>query len=105
LTAWDLKDDGRVAGIVSELVSNSIRHTIEATIWVSVRRMGPGIVRVGVADRSARMPITRAEDLSAVHGRGLVLVEALSEGRWGVDLLPVGKRVWAEVSVTEGATS
>jgi anti-sigma regulatory factor (Ser/Thr protein kinase) len=108
LSAWDLKDDGRVAVVVSELVSNTVRHAIEATIWVSVRRMGPGTVRVTVVDRSDRMPITRDTDLSAVHGRGLALVDALSGSRWDVELLPVGKRVWAEVSVldaTERATS
>ncbi|MYW04465.1 ATP-binding protein [Streptomyces sp. SID3343] len=106
LSAWDLTDDdGQVGVIVSELVSNTVRHATEATVWVSVRRMGPSTVRIGVADRSDRMPIARSEDLSAVHGRGLVLVDSLSEGRWGVDVLPVGKRVWAEVSVTEGGHS
>jgi two-component sensor histidine kinase len=104
LAAWDLTDDGRVNLIVSELVSNAIRHAVESTIRVSVRRTGPGTVRVAVADRSHRMPIPRDPDPKALDGRGLALVDALSEGRWGVDLLPVGKRVWVEASVHAAAT-
>lgn len=104
LTAWGLRDDDNLAAvIISELMANAYAHAAGTAVGVSVRRMGRTVVRVSVADRSHRMPILRRLDLAAVHGRGLALVEALSGDRWGVELLPIGKRVWAEVRVSEAA--
>ncbi|MEV4879838.1 ATP-binding protein [Streptomyces cyaneofuscatus] len=58
-------------------------------------QLGGGRVRVSVVDLSKEHPTARATDADAESGRGLVIVEALSSGRWGVDPLPWGKRVWA----------
>ncbi|WP_331770747.1 ATP-binding protein (plasmid) [Embleya sp. NBC_00888] len=101
LAAWGLADDdGQALVVISELVSNAHLHAATPTIRVGVRRMGPRLVRVFVVDRSDIMPLVRPPDAGSVGGRGLTLVDALSEGRWGVEPLPVGKRVWAQVTVT-----
>ncbi|MGC0418426.1 ATP-binding protein [Embleya sp. AB8] len=101
LAGWGLADDDDGAlVVVTELMSNAHRHAATPTIRVGVRWMGPRLVRVFVVDRSDVMPLVRPPDTGSVDGRGLTLVNALSEGRWGVEPLPVGKRVWAEVTVT-----
>ena len=53
-------------------------------------------VRVEVCDGSAIVPAVRQPVADAEHGRGLLIVEALSL-RWGVDRTAGGKRVWVEV--------
>ncbi|GAA2220714.1 hypothetical protein GCM10010232_00610 [Streptomyces amakusaensis] len=35
---------------------------------------------------------------SEVHGRGLILVDALAS-RWGAERVVTGKRVWAELDI------
>ncbi|WP_439679270.1 ATP-binding protein [Embleya sp. MST-111070] len=104
LAGWGLVDDGRAVVVVTELMSNAHRHAATPTIRVGVRRMGPRVVRVFVVDRSDDMPMVRRADTGSVDGRGLTLVDALSEGRWGVEPLPVGKRVWAEVTCSTAAS-
>ncbi|WP_307825202.1 ATP-binding protein [Streptomyces sp. M2CJ-2] len=81
---------------VSELLANVIRH-------VPGRRCGicfllqPGGVRVEVSDRCPRLPVPGAGDTLAEGGRGLLLVEAVTD-RWGVTPHPAGggKTVWFE---------
>ncbi|MEV0642321.1 ATP-binding protein [Streptomyces sp. NPDC050619] len=101
LTAWglgeleDLADDSCV--IVSELVANSSKHTASRNIRVTVSRPTPRWVRVAVVDKAPRsLPAMRTACATDTGGRGLVVVEALSD-RWGTDLLGWGKRVWAEL--------
>ncbi|MGC5562568.1 ATP-binding protein [Streptomyces sp. FR-108] len=98
LIAWglgDLADDSCV--IVSELVTNSLDHTRSRNIQVTVSRPTARWVRVAVVDKAPRaLPAMRTASASDTGGRGLVVVEALSD-RWGTDLLGWGKRVWAEL--------
>lgn len=98
LDTWGLgvlADDSCV--IVSELVTNSLDHTRSRNIRVTVSRPTPGWVRVAVVDKAPRtLPEMRTASASDTGGRGLVVVEALSD-RWGTDLLGWGKRVWAEL--------
>jgi hypothetical protein len=57
-------------------------------------------VLIEVWDAHERMPVCEQPDLDAEHGRGLLLVEALSEG-WGTHR-PAGhpgKIVWARCGV------
>ena len=88
---------GRVILVVSELVTNAVRHG--GTGWVlSLRRSSDdGKVVVRVSDTGPGAPsITLAAD-DATSGRGLALVAALSDG-WGWDPSPTGgKVVWAEL--------
>ncbi|MDQ0749947.1 anti-sigma regulatory factor (Ser/Thr protein kinase) [Streptomyces africanus] len=97
LAAWgldELADDGAL--IVSELVSNTVRHARCRSIRVTVTRPEPSRVRIGVVDKSKRLPELRDPRRGDESGRGLVLVGALAKD-WGTDHLPWGKRVWAEL--------
>ncbi|MFB7931590.1 ATP-binding protein [Streptomyces sp. NPDC056039] len=97
LAAWsldDLADDGVL--IVSELVSNAVQHARSRSIRVTVTRPETVRVRIGVVDKSKRLPEVREPRQGDESGRGLALVGALAKD-WGTDRLPWGKRVWAEL--------
>jgi anti-sigma regulatory factor (Ser/Thr protein kinase) len=85
--------------IVSELVSNSVRHSgasAGAVVLVRVGRTGTR-VRVEVEDSGrAGVIAPRAPDLDG--GFGLNLVQELSE-RWGLERVAAGgTRVWAQLA-------
>ena len=65
-------------------------------------RLRDGRVRLEVHDASSQVPVPRAQDLDAANGRGMVLVDALSDS-WGVEVgdgLPdEGKTVWVELAL------
>lgn len=80
--------------VVGELVANAALHArteIVLRLSLNARRL-----RVEVVDRSPRQPVPRHYSAQATTGRGLSLVEALSE-RWGVEPTDGGKTVWAVV--------
>jgi hypothetical protein len=58
----------------------------------------PGAIRVEVDDPSATAPTVRHPGPNDPWGRGLLLVDALSD-RWGTDLRTDGKTVWFELDV------
>ena len=97
LVAWGLDvvaDDCTL--VVSELVANAVQHTKCHNIRVTITRLGPGLVRIDVVDKSRAKPVRRTARDDEVPGRGLALVEALTT-RWGTDLQGSwGKSVWAE---------
>lgn len=108
LDGWGLDVDAvdSAALLLSELVSNAVRHAHGGAVRVLVLRPGPDRVRVAVVDRAAaKLPQLRTPTFDAVDGRGLLLVSELAD-RWGYDLLwaggsrPWGKRVWAELKVS-----
>lgn len=80
--------------IVSELVTNAIRHA-RSEVAVSLTRRNEAL-EVGVGDRALSPPRPGKPGLGDAHGRGLLLVSALSS-RWGHRPLPEGKLVWAEI--------
>jgi anti-sigma regulatory factor (Ser/Thr protein kinase) len=83
--------------LVSELVTNSVRHAgLPSGAEIALRaRVGGGLVRVEVCDTGRGFdPADRAEP-SEAGGWGLRLVEALAD-RWGVETAPV-VRVWFEL--------
>lgn len=88
--------------VVSELVSNALLHGA-APIKLSID-VGEDRVRVAVSDSSASPPERNHTGESAMTGRGLMVVEALTVRR-GVDSQGAGKQVWAELSgnATENA--
>ncbi|WOX11333.1 ATP-binding protein [Streptomyces sp. N50] len=101
LRGWDLDELIEAATlIVSELVANSIDHTPCRLLRVVLSRPSPGMVRLGVADRSRVLPELGTPAADAEQGRGLVLIEALS-WRWGADRHDQGKLVWAELRVEQ----
>ena len=97
LSTWgmaDLADAGTL--IVTELLSNAIDHTSSRTARVVVHRTGEDRVRIGVADTGRGIPDARRPPETAEEGRGLLLIQALSD-HWGYDRTPAGKLVWAEL--------
>src|SRR6476469_3868203 len=87
--------------LVSELVTNSIRHAGHSgheAIRVRAANDGP-MTRVEVCDRARgeTVPTMRPEPPpTATGGRGLLLVDALSD-RWGMDSCERGTCVWFEL--------
>lgn len=85
-------DDGELA--VSELVTNAVLHGREP-ILVSVVT-SPAALRVEVCDANPVSPSFSMLDPTAVTGRGLLLISAVSDA-WGVEPAPDGKVVWFEL--------
>ncbi|MGH9303473.1 MAG: ATP-binding SpoIIE family protein phosphatase, partial [Acidimicrobiales bacterium] len=88
----------RAAVLVSELVTNVVRHA-EGELRVVVSELPSGVVRVEVADHSPELPEKKELDPLSDDGRGLRLMEALAD-RWGHRRDPNGrfaKIVWFEV--------
>lgn len=85
--------------LVSELVGNAVRHTGARVFGLRLRRRR-GWVRVEVRDPSRGLPCLMPVRETDVSGRGLFLVDKLSD-RWGVDLLPRGKTTWFEMRVQD----
>ncbi|MGW0209982.1 ATP-binding protein [Streptomyces sp. NPDC003233] len=100
---WGMSADAAETGalLMSELVTNAVRHAHSHSVRVIAEQPRPDRLRVAVVDKSRRMPEMHHAQLDDFGGRGLVLVDALSD-RWGTDLLPWGKRVWAEVAIKDG---
>ncbi|WP_055522572.1 ATP-binding protein [Streptomyces graminilatus] len=109
LAVWHLNDFADPAAlIVSELVTNAVRHTPCRSIRLLVRRPGTTRVRVGVVDRApSRLPVFSPAEVGDESGRGLFLIDQLAD-RWGYDLRgsgwrPWGKEVWAELRIKDSA--
>jgi anti-sigma regulatory factor (Ser/Thr protein kinase) len=86
--------DEAVALVVSELVTNSVLHAAsKARIQVLV---GDPVVRVEVHDTDPTLPVLRHPSPDTVNGRGLMLVDALTD-RWGSEVTEDGKVVWFEL--------
>ncbi|MER6413214.1 ATP-binding protein [Streptomyces humidus] len=100
-----------VALVVGELAANAALHGRLPGRDFGLRLAfdaAAGLVRVEVADAAAakRPPaVPPSACPEGESGRGLLLVAALAV-RWGTaPRLPVGKTVWAEVSVTEASAT
>lgn len=100
--------------LVSELVTNALRHTERGLVRVIIDRPEPDEVYIGVVDRTpGLLPVRRLlDDVPDTEetGRGLFLVDVLSGGRWGYILLGPeprwwGKCVWGQVATTTKADS
>jgi anti-sigma regulatory factor (Ser/Thr protein kinase) len=89
--------------LVSELVTNSVRHAgLAADDPVGLRvTHRAGRVRIAVRDggRGFAAPSHEGRDLLTPGGHGLLIVDAMSE-RWGIDCID-GCTVWCEVDVDE----
>ena len=98
LAAWHLEDLTDTAILlVSELVTNAVKHTSSRAIRVVITRPSERFVRIGVVDKARVLPeLAKPGDDLLTSGRGLLLVDALAE-RWGADLYRWGKQVWAEL--------
>jgi anti-sigma regulatory factor (Ser/Thr protein kinase) len=98
---WGLEElRPRAEVIVSELVSNAVRHA-GSDVEVSFS-VGMYYCHIHVRDRSARLPLLPqvARGVQADH-RGIKLVETLASG-WGTTIAPYGKLVWATIRLPGG---
>jgi anti-sigma regulatory factor (Ser/Thr protein kinase) len=80
--------------VVSELATNAVRHVgLPLAIWLAESAEG---VKVEVLDQSEKPANLVAKDLTLDEegGRGLALVEALSQ-KWGERRTAAGNCVWA----------
>ena len=99
IASWRLSeriDEDGLKLAASELATNAVAHG-GGPEAATVRYLGE-IVRVEVDDHSVDRPEPRVSDDDEIGGRGLHIVGAVSQA-WGVELRPVGKRVWCEVAV------
>src|SRR5205085_11601344 len=87
---WDTAVDTAVL-LVSELVTNAIRHARGPCFLVVA--FDEGAVELSVEDGDSHMPAPRPAVGLDEDGRGLMLVSALAD-EWGVRLLPGGKATW-----------
>jgi anti-anti-sigma regulatory factor/anti-sigma regulatory factor (Ser/Thr protein kinase) len=81
--------------IVTELLSNSVRHA-GTPMELSLIHVRP-YLRVAVRDGSTELPRRTDADAEGVSGRGLIIVEAFSSS-WSSNLTPDGKVVWAVIA-------
>jgi hypothetical protein len=56
-----------------------------------------GALRIEVVDEGAGTPEPQPLDIESEGGRGIMLVDAMSSS-WGVESVPGGKLVWAEIA-------
>ncbi|MEU8800303.1 ATP-binding protein [Spirillospora sp. NPDC048819] len=90
-----LEQDAYLAKVVvSELLTNVLRHTASTTATVRVVQADKGTV-VEVFDSSDMLPVAASADLMSEGGRGLAMMGALVK-EWGAQpLAGGGKAVWA----------
>ncbi|WKX74508.1 ATP-binding protein [Streptomyces sp. XD-27] len=99
LRDWGIGEEVRENAVlvVSELVTNAVRHTTTASVRCELR-LADARLRVEVADQGGARTEPRTRPVSADQegGRGLMLVEALAES-WGVrpHESGQGRTVWA----------
>ncbi len=111
---WGVTDRAEdVGAVVSELLANALRHSLpvegppdNGAAWHPIRLglLHPGpCVLCAVADPSSLAPVLRRPEWIDETGRGLQLIESLSD-RWGFCAAPVGlgKVVWAAFATTAG---
>ena len=105
LSSWGLPDGDwavDVCLVVTELVSNAVRHGgTELRLELSC---GGSCVTVAVADDAPGIPRPRASTDDDEDGRGMLIVAALACS-WGVEVERSDKRVWARLCApTDGTT-
>lgn len=83
--------------LVSELVTNAVRYGAPP-IELQVRCAGGDRLEVRVRDSEPTIPTPGEPGPDAEHGRGLMLVDLVSDA-WGHDDDPDGKEIWFSLRV------
>lgn len=83
--------------MVSEVVTNAVRY---ASRPIALRLLRTEVLRCEVGDDSSQLPRLRCAQAGDEGGRGLFLVDQLSQG-WGATMLSTGKVVWFEQRIPE----
>ncbi|MFE6893868.1 ATP-binding protein [Streptomyces sp. NPDC057694] len=97
----ELSDAAELAA--TELLTNVVRHVPGRRCSLVILRLEGGL-RVEVTDPDPRPPVLRVADQLAEGGRGLMLVQAVTD-RWGSQPRPPGKSVWFECDAKRDAVS
>jgi anti-sigma regulatory factor (Ser/Thr protein kinase) len=99
LAALDGREDPVVDDavlVISELVTNGVRHT-RAVLLVLVT-IENHTLHVDVTDDNPTLPTPPDPEHDATNGRGLRIVDALAT-RWGITRTTEGKTVWFEMQL------
>ncbi|MGW1067536.1 ATP-binding protein [Streptomyces aureus] len=95
LEEWDLEEPAETAELlVSELVTNALRHT-RGPLRLNLCLRGDMLV-CEVEDTEPVCPVRREPDADAEGGRGTELLDLLAES-WGSTCTPTGKTMWFEI--------
>ncbi|MEV5545448.1 ATP-binding protein [Streptomyces sp. NPDC052309] len=101
LHGWGLDSVGDLAALlVSELVTNALRHATGPIGVRLVRSSADGVLRVEVSDSLPEPPRERVAGPDDEGGRGLQLVASATR-RWGTRPGEAGKTVWFELAMPE----
>ncbi|CAL9351182.1 hypothetical protein SUDANB6_00471 [Streptomyces sp. enrichment culture] len=100
VTAWGAEERAdEIELAADELVTNALMHTEgAAVVTLRVLTGADRRLRVEVEDSSSALPRRRDAGEAGASGRGLVLIETLTEA-WGVEARGGGKCVWCEFVV------
>ncbi|MFF3686778.1 SpoIIE family protein phosphatase [Streptomyces sp. NPDC002187] len=103
--AWGARERAdEIELVADEMITNALMHTDGgAIVTARVLSGAERRLRVEVEDRSSALPRRREAGESGVSGRGLLLVDRLTEA-WGVESRGSGKCVWCEFIIPERAT-
>jgi anti-sigma regulatory factor (Ser/Thr protein kinase) len=97
LSSWGLDHlEETAALLVSELVSNAVRHAGTGLVLELALEFYDRWLRMEVADADPHPPLPRTPAASDESGFGFVLIETLAD-KWGVRETTAGKGVWAEL--------
>lgn len=95
--AWGVRDRAdEIELVADELITNVLLHT-EGSAIVTLRALDGSDhrIRIEVEDSSSALPRRRDAGEDGVSGRGLLLVDRLTDV-WGVEARGGGKAVWCE---------
>ena len=93
IRSWPVPVDLDVALLLtSELVTNAVRHEAGQAVMLVIS-CSDGRLRIDVHDTSRSLPAVADVPADAETGRGLLLVETLSD-EWGFYRTPAGKAVY-----------
>ncbi|MDO0938527.1 SpoIIE family protein phosphatase [Streptomyces sp. DG2A-72] len=100
--AWGARERAdEIELVADELITNALMHTEgSAVVTLRVLTATDRRLRVDVEDSSSALPRRRDAGESGVSGRGLLLVDLLTDV-WGVEARGGGKCVWCEFVVGE----
>ena len=101
IASWRVPvDEDAALLLTSELVTNAVRHEAGQAVMLVISYSN-GRLRVDVHDTSRSLPAVADVPADAETGRGLLLVETLSD-EWGFYRTPAGKAVYFMLAFQPG---